>query len=227
MTTQKQNEANRRNALLSTGPRTDEGKQRSRQNAVRHGLTAETVISGVEDAARYAEFEAEILNEYAPESIVERELTLRLASLFWRLRRASLIETGLLQIHCKLSSSRGEQDLPGKSRTHPFHNIRLLSLNPSCGDKLTQNGGDQDQIKTNQKIGRKAGIGNQDDSTKKWITRAFLQLAELGSAPFERVGRYEAALWRQFVQTLIALDEAKRHRLVASRHRFKPYPPQW
>jgi hypothetical protein len=45
MTSLKQVEANRRNAARSTGPTSEQGKQRSRCNAVRHGLTAETVIS--------------------------------------------------------------------------------------------------------------------------------------------------------------------------------------
>jgi hypothetical protein len=40
MTSDRQREANRRNALLSTGPRSDEGKQRVRRNALKHGLAA-------------------------------------------------------------------------------------------------------------------------------------------------------------------------------------------
>ena len=50
MSSLRQIAANRRNVTKSTGPRTEEGKQRSRCNAVRHGLTAETVIGALEDA---------------------------------------------------------------------------------------------------------------------------------------------------------------------------------
>jgi hypothetical protein len=98
MTSFRQIAANRRNAAKSTGPTTDEGKQRSRCNAIRHGLTAETVIGALEDAEDYRAFEAAITAEYDAESAVERELVLRLASLLWRLRRATTIETGLFEI---------------------------------------------------------------------------------------------------------------------------------
>ena len=57
MTSYRQIEANRRNSLRSTGPRTDAGKQVSRRNAVRHGLTAETVIGALEDAEDYNTFD--------------------------------------------------------------------------------------------------------------------------------------------------------------------------
>ena len=40
----RQIEANRRNAALSTGPRTEEGKQRSRRNALKHGLAGDGVV---------------------------------------------------------------------------------------------------------------------------------------------------------------------------------------
>jgi hypothetical protein len=58
MTSYRQIEANRRNALKSTGPKTAPGKEHSRRNALHHGLTAETVIGALEDAEDYRAFEA-------------------------------------------------------------------------------------------------------------------------------------------------------------------------
>src|ERR1700684_2833961 len=101
MTSLRQIEANRRNARLSTGPTTEDGKKKSRRNAVRHGLTAETVIDALEDAEDYAAFEIAVTSDYDVRTAVERELILRLASLLWRLRRATAIESGLFGIQAE------------------------------------------------------------------------------------------------------------------------------
>src|SRR6204780_2424459 len=116
MTSFRQIEANRRNATKSTGPTTQEGKQRSRCNAVRHGLTAETVIGALEDSEDYKAFEAAIVADYDAQTTVERELVLRLASLLWRLRRATTIETGLFEIEAEHLSEAG-----------PSHQVRSAS----------------------------------------------------------------------------------------------------
>ena len=114
MTSFRQIEANRRNARKSTGPTTEEGKKRSRRNAVRHGLTAETVIGALEDAEDYKAFETAITADYDAQSAVERELVLRLASLLWRLHRATTIETGLFEIQANhlTEVKRGSQFQP-------------------------------------------------------------------------------------------------------------------
>ena len=74
MTSFRQIDSNRRNARKSTGPITEEGKQRSRCNAVRHGLTAETVIGALKDGEDYKAFEATIIADYDAQSTVEREV---------------------------------------------------------------------------------------------------------------------------------------------------------
>src|SRR5271156_863450 len=117
MTSFRQIDANRRNAGKSTGPITEEGKQRSRCNAVRHGLTAETVIGALEDADDYQAFEAAIIADYDAQSAVERELVLRLASALWRLRRATTLERGLFEIQAEqLTEFRAARQLPPASR---------------------------------------------------------------------------------------------------------------
>src|SRR6516225_11409063 len=117
MTSIKQFEANRRNSLRSTGPKTEAGKQASRCNAVRHGLTAETVVGALEHAEDYKSFEAAITADYDAQSAVERELLLRLASLLWRLRRATIIETGLFEIQAEhLSDFRKVRQISTASR---------------------------------------------------------------------------------------------------------------
>src|SRR3954464_15401614 len=95
MTSFRQIEANRRNALKSTGPTSPKGKERSRLNAVRHGLTAETVIGSLEDAEDYQAFEAAVIADYEADTAVHRELVRRLASILWRLRRSTAIESPL------------------------------------------------------------------------------------------------------------------------------------
>jgi hypothetical protein len=77
MTSFRQIQANRRNALRSTGPRSRSGKQRARANALRHGLSGETVITVLEDAEEYEAFEAKLISDYDPRTIPERELVVR------------------------------------------------------------------------------------------------------------------------------------------------------
>jgi hypothetical protein len=121
VTSPRQWQTNRENAQKSTGPRTDEGKRRSRRNAVRHGLTAETVIDGLEDAEDYSAFEAAIIADDA-HNAVEHELVLRLASLLWRIRRATGIETDLLRIQAKIirerEAGRGRAASPARNAAH-------------------------------------------------------------------------------------------------------------
>jgi hypothetical protein len=119
VTSFRQIEANRRNALRSTGPTTEDGKRRSRQNAVRHGLSAETVVEIVEDIDDYRGFEAAIIADYDARTAVERELVLRLASVLWRLRRATLIETELLRIQAEVLRDRRSSHLAERSRNTP------------------------------------------------------------------------------------------------------------
>jgi hypothetical protein len=200
MTTEKQIAANRRNAMKSTGPRTERGKHRSRQNAVRHGLTAETVITGLEKESDYAEFEQAIITDYEPITAIEYQLVIRLSSLLWRLRRAVAIESGLFQIQGRIISNRRqskdneEPDSPLKL----FHNL----LDPFPQKQLTE-----DDLENNDLLPRSA---SRLSSQGLDLTYSFLRLANLNNGILERIGRYEVGLWRQVAQTLLLLESFRK-----------------
>jgi hypothetical protein len=120
MTSARQIAANRRNAAKSTGPKTAHGKERSRYNALRHGLTAETVIGTLEGAEDYRAFEEAIAADFDAQSAVERELVLRLAGLLWRLRRTTRIEAGLFDIQATHLSDLNAHQPAKRQIMHPI-----------------------------------------------------------------------------------------------------------
>lgn len=96
MATKKQIEANRRNSKKSTGPKTDEGKAKSAQNAVKHGLTSRNVLLPDEDRVAYMEFLADTMAELDPMGNMETLLARRACDVMWRLDRCGSIEAQLL-----------------------------------------------------------------------------------------------------------------------------------
>jgi hypothetical protein len=96
MASEKQVEANRANARKSTGPKTAEGRARSRANAWKHGLTASTLIIVGEEPDEFDELRAALIDSYDPQSPWERELVERLAGIFWRLRRVPFWEAAII-----------------------------------------------------------------------------------------------------------------------------------
>jgi hypothetical protein len=88
--------ANRANSQHSTGPRTDAGKQRSSQNALRHGLTAASPVLPSEDRAAYENHRRQFFDEYKPATPTESQLVQELADTSWRLNRIPLLEADVL-----------------------------------------------------------------------------------------------------------------------------------
>jgi len=89
-------EASRKNGAKSRGPKTSEGKARSAQNALKHGLRAQKyVVLPEEDAAEFAALEAALIAELAPVGALQTVLARRVVVAAWRLARADRIEVEL------------------------------------------------------------------------------------------------------------------------------------
>ncbi len=107
MPTQKQLEANRRNATKSTGPRTRAGKGQSSRNALKHGLCAEQVLLPDEDEREYERLGEQLIDDLSPVGALETMLVQTLAADLWRIGRIRKIEVGVLawQLH-EIESNR-------------------------------------------------------------------------------------------------------------------------
>lgn len=212
VTSKRQIAANRRNARRSTGPRSLAGKFRSRANAVRHGLTAETVVAVFESSADYTEFEDFLIEQCRPRSIIERELVLRLSSLLWRLRRATAIETGLFNIQGRIMEERQAKPL------QPTQNLSQLNLYQTLGfisaaDKVERQ--KSDGMADNLEYAAKKIAPAHEFAGKmrpmasfepKRLAQCFMRVSRLDNQLFDRLGRYEVALWRQTAQVIRMLS---------------------
>lgn len=101
MTTEKQVEANKQNALVSTGPATSEGKAIVAQNAIKHGIFAKDLIittgDGKEDAHEYKELLDGLIVSLNPVGQMECLLVEKISVDYWRLRRVLRFETGSIR----------------------------------------------------------------------------------------------------------------------------------
>ncbi len=218
MTSFRQFEANRRNAQKSTGPKTEEGKRHSRRNAIRHGLCAETVIETVEGVDDYRGFEATITADFDADTAVERELVLRLASLLWRIRRATSVETDLIRFQTEVVRKRRRHDCT--ERPPPVHSHLP---NGGCWADMNSTRSNYDEE------ARFVGNGEDDRNCRSLpdpaashdLAHSFQRLNNLDNGAFERVGRYETALWRQVVQLMSSSNHEDAAKKETSARHFK------
>lgn len=97
----KKTEANRRNAQLSTGPKTEAGKNHSRQNALKHGVLASALLvtkgGGAEDAAEFEELLHALNRDLAPVGRLEEMIGEKIAVCWWRQKRALRYEALMIR----------------------------------------------------------------------------------------------------------------------------------
>jgi hypothetical protein len=98
MATQSQIDANRINAQKSTGPKTPEGKAKSRRNALQHGLTAKSCMLADEDPDDLLDLTEEIREKFNPQDTDEDFLIERMAKARIRYNRIMPIEASIFNL---------------------------------------------------------------------------------------------------------------------------------
>jgi hypothetical protein len=89
--------ANRANALLSTGPRTFEGKARSGRNALKHGLLSSQILLEHEDPDELAALKEGLYSDIRPVGALEETLVEKIVACAWLQKRALRAETALME----------------------------------------------------------------------------------------------------------------------------------
>jgi hypothetical protein len=108
----RQIEANRRNAQLSTGPRTAEGKAAVASNALKHGLTGKQMVLPGENPEDFEAFRSDISNQLNLSGELEAALAERLIADLWRLRRVPALEVALYNRGYKEKPSENDLIIP-------------------------------------------------------------------------------------------------------------------
>ena len=164
------------------------------------------MIDALEDAEDYAAFEMAVTADYDAQSAVERELVLRLASLLWRLRRATAIESGLFKIQARyLLQFRAKRRQAHQKRQNIIDGMYGRAL--ATEDNMRQN---EDQPAGSLDTALRSNVDSADQSDD--LTRSFVRLTNLPTYPLDRLSRYEATLWRQACQILFTLRCLNRRR---------------
>jgi hypothetical protein len=96
MATENQINANRKNALKSTGPRTEEGKEAASQNSTKHGLRAKRDVIRTENQDEFVLFRENMIADLSPDGAMEEMLAERIVSLSWRLKRVEHFQNAVI-----------------------------------------------------------------------------------------------------------------------------------
>jgi len=104
-TSDKQLQANRENALKSTGPKTEEGKKTSSRNAITHGLHATDIVINSphlkEDQSLYDGLVESLFDELKPVGVLQEHLVMKITNCLWRYRRSINAESATINKQLK------------------------------------------------------------------------------------------------------------------------------
>lgn len=198
MTTEKQVEANKQNALVSTGPATSEGKAVVAQNAVKHGIFAKDLIittgDGKEDEQEYRELLDGLIISLNPVGQMECLLVEKISVDYWRLRRVLRFESGSIRkvLDMAISDYYNKADWQG---------IKENKTNEEIDEEIAEYHDRQD--KRGQK--RLAEL-EQAKLKNQYAEEVTIKTNSLPAGDdYEKVIKYEKAVQRSILQNLALL----------------------
>jgi hypothetical protein len=134
----RKSESNRANAQKSTGPRTPQGKARSRLNALKQGLFARNLLSTLspEESAKFKKLLRDLAVHYRPANIAEDLLVQQIAECFWSLARIQRVDSWTLQAFERCARQAHEELI--SSIIVPEEGERMSHYGPRFERKLSK-----------------------------------------------------------------------------------------
>jgi hypothetical protein len=220
MTTEKQIAANQANALKSTGPKTTEGRERSKMNALKHGLTASEVTCANETVDDFNAYYDEFIEILRPVGAIEEQLAERIIICAWRLRRVYRIDSSLFvtgrsvgrfERAVALAEQIGRDELRGLAWGNPTPISEAHA--PQVKDIKNR--------KLSAALGALEESGEVQSDDVGSVGGVFLRLAG-GQDAISKLTRYEAAIERSYQRARQELERLQARRrgeaAVAGRH---------
>ncbi len=206
MTSEKKAEANRRNALKSTGPKTPEGKDAVRLNAMKHGLLSKQVLLPGEDEEALRELDERLRDELRPVGALEELLLDRITLALWRLRRLGRVETGIFAWELQEElAERAERE----AREH--EEDASSAYDAFFGPEVVIT----DEVKHGEAMERARRMRSEQEDETITLGRTFARDADRANA-FSKLTRYETAIERQFYKAMHELERRQAARLGGS-----------
>jgi hypothetical protein len=208
MTSARKAEANRRNALKSTGPNTPEGKAAVRLNALRHGLLTQQILLPGEDEDVLRELDERLRAELQPVGELENLLVDRITAAYWRLRRLGRVEAGIFawELYQELAE-RAERE------ARDYESSSLEELLAASDTQIT------DKKKHEEALSRARRMRSEQEAETVTLGRTFARDAD-GANAFSKLSRYETVIERGLYKALHELQ-----RLQAARAPVGSIPP--
>jgi hypothetical protein len=194
MSTDRQIEANKQNAQLSTGPRTAEGKARVALNALKHGLTGQQMVLPNENPEDFDNFRSDLSNALQPHGGLEEILAERIVVDGWRLMRVALLESALYRRgHQEAIVANHEWQVRGHETSEMRRLIEAGSLDKTEVTDV--------KAHADAKAKLKESSAKLDDPSME-MTRVFQKYLET----FTNLSRYETGLSRSLLRNLHELQ---------------------
>jgi hypothetical protein len=197
MASSKKAESNRQNALKSTGPKTPEGKDAVRRNAVRHGLLSREILLPGEDEDALRELNERLRDELQPVGEMESLLVEQIVTAYWRLRRLGRVEAGIFawQLYGDLAR-RAQED----ARTYERSSLQdIVEKRHGPSTRITDGQKHQEALSKAQEMKAKQG------SETAMLGQTFIRDAHKANA-FSKLSRYETAIERSLYKALHELQ---------------------